>query len=131
MKYAYQAIFTEEQGKVLVSVPDLKGCFTFGDTLPEAIEMAEDAVSMWLYLTEKEHGEIPEPSRNLTANVGFVSYVYADTDEYRRQNETRAVKKTLTIPTWLNEKALAKNINFSQVLQNALIEQLGKYSVSG
>lgn len=124
MKYVYPAIFTEENGQYLVTVPDLSGCHTFGDTLSEAIEMARDAIAMWLCIAEDKKEELPAPSLNLMVNVGIVSYVDVDTIAYRKQTDNKAVKKTLSIPSWLNTQAELSGINFSNVLQNALIEQL-------
>lgn len=124
MKYVYPAIFTEENGQYLVTVPDLSGCHTFGDSLNEAIEMARDAMAMWLCIAEDKKEEIPVPSLNLTADDGIVSYVDVDTVAYRRQTDNKAVKKTLSIPSWLNAQAELSGINFSNVLQNALMEQL-------
>lgn len=124
MKYVYPAIFTEENGQYLVSVPDLKGCHTFGDSLSEAIEMARDAMAMWLCTAEDRKEEIPPVSMNVKADGGFVSYIDVDTIEYRRQTDSRAVKKTLSIPSWLNTQAELSGINFSNVLQNALIKEL-------
>lgn len=124
MKYVYPAIFTEENGQYLVSVPDLPGCHTFGDDLTEAIEMARDAMAMWLCIAEDKREEIPKSSVNLTVKNGFVSYVDVDTIAYRKQTDNKSVKKTLSIPSWLNNQAELSGINFSNVLQNALMEQL-------
>lgn len=124
MKYVYPAIFTEENGQYLVSVPDLPGCHTFGDDLNEAIEMARDAMAMWLCIAEDKKEEVPKSSRNLTTEKGFVSYVDVDTVVYRKCVDNKAVKKTLSIPSWLNTQAELSGINFSNVLQNALMEQL-------
>ena len=127
-KYAYPAIFTpEEDGSYSINFPDLEGCFTCGDTLEDGLEMARDALALVLYGYEKEEREIPKPSE-LTAfrlNVGeFVNYVVCDTMVYRKRNSNRAIKKTLTIPEWLNEAAMAMELNFSQVLQEALLMKL-------
>ena len=124
MKYVYPAVFTEENGQYLVSVPDLSGCHTFGDDLNEAIEMARDAMAMWLCIAEDRNEEIPQPSMRLVVDSGFVSFVDVDTIEYRKQTDNKAVKKTLSIPSWLNAQAERSGINFSNVLQNALMEQL-------
>lgn len=124
MKYVYPAVFTEENGQYLVSVPDLSGCHTFGDDLNEAIEMARDAMAMWLCIAEDKHEEIPQPSMGLVVDTGFISFVDVDTIEYRKQTDNKAVKKTLSIPSWLNSQAERSGINFSNVLQNALMEQL-------
>ena len=76
---------------------------------------------------EQNGEEIPEPTdpREIkTDNKSFVVMIACDTLDYRKFFENKAVKKTLTIPEWLNEMALKENINFSQTLQNALMEQL-------
>ena len=128
MKYVYPAIFTPlvEEGGYDVYIPDLPYCRTCGDTLADAIEMAEDAVSMWLWDAENKKEIIPPPSETLVHEAPqFVSFVKADTDAYRRLNDNRAVKKTLTIPAWLNTEAENAHINFSGVLQSALKERLG------
>lgn len=126
MKYVYPAIFTEEDGKCLVSVPDLSGCHTFGDDLGDAIEQVRDAAAMWLCIAEDNNEEIPKASRTIKAANGFISYVDVDTLAYRKRTDNRAVKKTLTVPQWLNEAAIRHNINFSETLQNALMEKLYK-----
>lgn len=127
MKYVYPAIFTPlEAGKFDVELPDLPGCRTFGEDLADAIFMAEDAASMWLWNAEIREETIPTASRQLQAPAPqFVNLIYADTDECRRKNDSRAVKKTLSIPGWLNDRAMRAGVNFSQVLQEALKERLG------
>lgn len=126
MKYAYPAIFTPVgNGEYDVKVPDLPGCRTCGKDLADAIFMAEDAVSMWLWDAECKSEAIPVSTPlPVVANPQFSNYVVADTDEYRRKNDNRAVKKTLTIPSWLNAQAEQAGVNFSQVLQDALKEKL-------
>ena len=126
MKYAYPAIFTPvQEGGYDVRIPDLPGCGTCGDDMADAIFMAEDAASMWLCDAENNAESIPAPSTSLSAcPPQVVSYIMADTDEYRRKNDNRAIKKTLSIPNWLNTKAIQAGINFSQVLQDALKEKL-------
>lgn len=127
-KYAYPAIFTpEENGMYSVLFPDLEGCFTCGDDLSDALYMAEDVLAFTLYDYEKEGKSIPEPSHREKIEVkdgDFVNYVRCDTIEYHRRNNNKAIKKTLTIPEWLNEEALEAGVNFSQVLQDALKEKL-------
>lgn len=128
MKYVYPAIFTEEkEGGYSVLFPDLEGCYTCGDDLNDAFEMAEDVLAFTLYHYESKGLEIPKPSYVNAVPRGkedFISLVPADTLEYQKMHNNKAVKKTLSIPEWLNELATEKNINFSQVLQNALKEQL-------
>lgn len=120
MKYVYPAIFTKEDGQYLVSVPDLSGCHTFGDTLSEAIEMARDAMSMWLCIAEDNKEEIPKPTIDLKCNDTIVSLIDIDTIAYRRKIDNKAVKKTLSIPSWLNTQAEIAGVNFSGILQEAL-----------
>ncbi|GHT56651.1 HicB family protein [Spirochaetia bacterium] len=130
MKYVYPAIFTPEDGNILVSVPDLPGLHTYGASLAEAIYMAQDAIEMWLWDAENKKEVIPKASdqadiaKRCKSFGQCVSLVVADTDEYRRQTETRAVKKTLSIPGWLNDKAEKANAPFSQILQQGLKEYL-------
>lgn len=128
MKYVYPALFTplKDEGGYDVYIPDLLYCRTCGDTLAEAIEMAEDAASMWLWDAENKKEEIPQPSETIEyEQPQFVSFVKADTGAYRRQYDSRAIKKTLTIPAWLNFEAEKAHVNFSGILQSALVEHLG------
>ncbi len=126
MKYVYPAIFVEDDGKIGVDIPDIKGCHTFGDNLTEAMEMAKDALEMMLVSYEDDNQDIPAPSKIKDINAdGFVSYVLADTDEWRREFDSKAVKKTLSIPSWLNFRAERADINFSQTLKEALCQKLG------
>jgi predicted RNase H-like HicB family nuclease len=126
-QYAYPAIFTQEDGGYSVMFPDIRNCFTSGETLPEAIEMAEDVLCMMLYDKEEAGEPIPAPSdiRQLTAEENsFLSLVSCDTIEYRKFHDNRAVKKTLSIPSWLNDMAERAGVNFSGTLQEALKQQL-------
>lgn len=128
-KYVYPAIFTkEENGSFSVEFPDIEGCFTCGDDLLDAIEMAEDALALMLYHYEQENRSIPEPSENIEVfdeGFQFVNYITCDTIGYQKRYNNKAVKKTLTIPEWLNEAAMRKGLNFSYILQNALKKELG------
>ena len=126
MKYAYPAILYPDDGKIGVAVPDLPGCYTFGDNEADALFMARDAVEMWLWHSENTGTEIPPASSIAVIAAqcnepdGYVSLIAADTDEYRRQHDARAVKKTLSIPAWLNHQAEQANAPFSQILQEGL-----------
>ena len=126
--YVYPAIFTrEENGQFSVSFPDIEGCYSGGDDLAEALELAEDALALMLYHYEKEAKEIPAPSSIEALDPGkdgFVNYVACNTLEYQRRKNNKAVKKTLTIPEWLNEAATSAGVNFSQLLQEAIINRL-------
>jgi predicted RNase H-like HicB family nuclease len=129
MKYAYPAVLTPDPGGGYTIVfPDLLGCVTEGDTLAETLYMATDALAGWLYCVKKQGKAIPAPSDIDSVAVApgeSVTLVWADVDAYRRAVEAYAVKKTLTIPSWLNVRAEAANVNFSQVLQDALQKRLG------
>ena len=93
----------------------------------DSLVMAKDVLALTLYGYEKDGKEIPVPSKSthLPLSEGeFISYVACDTLEYRKLYNSKAVKKTLTIPEWLNEAAMAMDINFSQVLQEALLSKI-------
>lgn len=124
MKYAYPAIFKQESGGLYsVEFPDIDGCVTSGESLPDAIEMAEDALCLMLCDMEEGGEKIPAPSAPKTVQAGtdaLVSLVCCDTLEYRKLYSNKAVKKTLTIPAWLNTMAERADLNFSSVLQEAL-----------
>ena len=127
-KYAYPAIFTaEEDGTYSITFPDLDGCYTCGDSLEDGIEMAEDALALTLYGYEKEGLEIPLASSPASLPVSeneFVNFIACDTMAYRKMYNNKAIKKTLTIPEWLNEAATSMGLNFSQVLQEALLSKI-------
>ena len=125
MKYVYPAILYPDDGKIGVTVPDLPGCHTFGNDVADALFMAKDAVEMWLWNAENENMTIPKASETLQTEKGeTVNLIAADTDEYRKANDTRAVKKTLSIPSWLNRQAEQANAPFSQILQQGLKDYL-------
>lgn len=128
MKYVYSAVFTQVDDGYSVELPDLPGCITGADTMADALAMIEDAGAMWLWDAENHGEEIPAPTpiEDIRTEEGQVkSLVLLDTDEYRRANENRAVKKTLTIPSWLNIEAERAGVNFSQILQDGLKARLG------
>jgi predicted RNase H-like HicB family nuclease len=126
-RYVYPAVFTAEEDGYSINFPDLESCYTCGDNLADGIVMAEDVLALTLYHYEKEGKSIPTPSepKDLELNENeFVNLIVADTIVYQKRYNTKAVKKTLTIPEWLNEMASKANINFSQLLQEALTEKL-------
>ena len=129
-KYIYPAVFTpEEKGMYSVCFPDLEGCYTCGEDLTEAIYMAEDALALMMYDYEMDNKPIPDPSPRECFDLKdgeFINMVICDTIGYQKRNNNKAVKKTLSIPEWLNEVAIANNANFSQILQEALMK---KYNV--
>ena len=128
-RYIFPAIFEPGERKgYTVNFPDLPGCITEGDTMEEALHMAKEALELHLYGMEEDGDEIPDPTRPEELNVpekSFVSLVEVWMPIIRDEMENKAVKKTLTIPKWLNDVAEKNNVNFSQVLQSALKEYLG------
>ena len=131
MKLIYPAIFSplEEMPGYCVTFPDLPGCVTQGESLEEAITMAADAAAGWV-LDEWEDGNpTPESSRLsdiITENAeDFVNLIVLDMDSYAEKYGQKAIRKNCTIPAWLNTMAERNGVNFSAVLQRALMEQLG------
>lgn len=95
--------------------------------MEDGIEMAEDALALVLYGYETDGKEIPAPSNPSTLTLSdwdFVNYIACDTMEYRKRYNSKAIKKTLTIPEWLSETATSMGVNFSQVLQEALMQKV-------
>ena len=126
-KYVYSALLEPEEGKFNVTFPDLDGCYTCGDDLQDALKMAHDALASYLTWEEDHHRDIPKASDPKTIHVPnnvIQTLIDIDTDIYRRLLSNRSVKKTLTIPEWMDEKGKAKGINFSKVLQDALEKEL-------
>lgn len=126
-KYLFPAIIEHAEDGYNVSFPDLEDCFTCGSTFEEAIEMANDVLPLMLSEMEDDGKRIPNPSKINPINLSpseIVSYVIADTDAYRKKYNNKSVKKTLSIPEWLNEEATKAGINFSKTLQDALKEKL-------
>lgn len=127
-KLFYPAVFHKaEEGGFWISFPDIPECLTQGETMNEAYEMAIEALGLALTDREKEHQPIPpasDPSSFSLEPNSFLVVVEFDMLAYKKRFNSRAVKKTLTIPEWLNEAAIDMGINFSQVLQEALMEKV-------
>lgn len=129
MLYIYPAYFyQEETGGYSVIFPDLNDLATCGETLEEALVMAEDALGLYLFTALKDHEPIPTPTQieNVPqdAEATFVNVVKLDMREYSKKHSDKAVKKTLSIPMWLNTLCEENNINFSKVLQEALLQKV-------
>ncbi len=125
MTLVYPAIFHQDNGSFWVEFPDLPSCHSYGETLVEAMENAKEALEGYC-LTVLENGKKPNPPseiRKICVNEEGAFSTLVDCKLTKTKNV--AVKKTLTIPAWLNDMAVSENINFSQTLQNALIEKLG------
>ena len=121
MKTAYPAIIHAEDEGYWVEFPDLEGCFSDGDTLADAASNASEALGMYICSLMERNIDVPRPSdpRSVHADDGMVTIVATEPLAYVKS--TKAVKKTLTIPEWLNIEAEKRHINFSSVLQQALI----------
>jgi predicted RNase H-like HicB family nuclease len=128
-QYIYPAIFhVEDNNGYSIEFPDLDGCFTCGNDLQDALYMAWDACAGWLSTAIKMNEPIPVASKIKDIKVSneqdFVNLISVNLLEYKKKTNTKSVKKTLSIPAWLNDIAEEHSVNYSKVLQNALIEQL-------
>ena len=127
-RYTYVAAFIPEpEGGFSVMFPQLPGCMTQGETFAEALEMAEEVLALYLESAEETGEEIPEPVYTGLDASGYLTplgYQFVTVSvwlpPYRDSKATKAVKKTLTIPAWLNAFAESEGINFSAVLQAGL-----------
>lgn len=137
MKKVYPVIMKKNGNDFLVFVPDME-IYTEGRDEFDAIVMARDAIGLKGIGLEDMNIALPEASsydkavslagkdadEDFDFSDGIVTFVDVDFDAYRNKYRNRAVKKNCTIPYWLNEKAEAMGLNFSKVLQNALMEQI-------
>ncbi|WP_186328138.1 type II toxin-antitoxin system HicB family antitoxin [Paenibacillus sp. 32O-W] len=128
--YRFWAVLHHDSEGISVRFPDLPGCNTCGDTAEEAHAAAREALEGYLYVMEQDNDPIPDPSpldsilKGLEENEAVCEVqVYMPT--VRDAMESRAVKKTLTIPKWLNDAAEQQHLNFSHVLQEGLKRNLG------
>jgi predicted RNase H-like HicB family nuclease len=137
MLSVYPACFFKEENGYSVIFPDLDGLATCGETLEESMKMAVDCLAGYIRWLERDGDDIPKPSpmsdidpvkiaHELDTEPGeyFVNMVSVDVDAYAKEHFDKSVRKTLTIPAWLNSAALEQGINFSQTLQEALIGKL-------
>lgn len=135
----YPACFYKEDDGYSVIFPDLNYLATQGDSFEEAMEMAVECLASYLYIAQRDGEDVPAPSSlvnidpvavakeldpDLPVGEAIVNLVSVDVAEYAKKHFEKSVKKTLSIPAWLNEAAVAQGVNFSQVLQRALKEQL-------
>ena len=123
MSFIYPAIFHEEDSSYWVDFPAMEGCQTFGDTVNNTMASAQEALSAYLLTLLEDGSELPKPSdiHSIKASDGFTSFVSCDIVP---NIGAKAVKKTLSIPEWMNERAVAMGINFSKTLQDALLAKL-------
>lgn len=127
-KLFYPALFHKaEEGGFWITFPDLPECMTQGDNMEDAYEMASDALGLAIVSRQDNQEALPVPSEPYAISQesdSFCVVIEFDLLSYQKKHNSRAVKKTLTIPEWLNEAAVSMNINFSQVLQDALIQKV-------
>ena len=137
MMSIYPACFFKEEKGYSVVFPDLHYLATYGKSESDAMAKAVECLAGYLYTFQQEGEELPEATaisdvsldevaRELQIDVeySFVNMVSVNVAEYAKMYFEKSVRKTLTIPAWLNEAALAKGINFSQTLRDALIEKV-------
>ncbi len=129
-KLTYLAVFEPTETGYSAYFPDIPGCMSYGVDFEEAQKQAVDALGLHIYGMEKDGDEIPVPSKTPqidpeTAEGYLVSLVTVFPDLVRNELDSRAVKTNTTIPAWLKELAEAKGVNYSQVLQTALMDYLG------
>ncbi len=123
----FPAIFTkmnDDGSYYIVDFIDLKNCTTEGETIQEAYYMAQNAMGLFL----DDLIKFPEPTLDFS-NIKldkdqFISFIGIDMNDYRKKFNNKSVKKTLSIPSWLDTLAEKENINFSQLLQEAIKEKL-------
>ena len=127
-RYVFPAIFDFAADGISIEFPDLPGCLPCAQDADEAIKNAKEAVALHLYGMENDGDEIPDPTPITQLHPEqnqAILLVEVLMPVYRNAIENRAVKKTLTIPKWLNDLAERERVNFSQVLQDALKKNLG------
>ena len=133
----YPACFFKDETGYSVVFPDLNWLATNGSTETEAMNMAVDCLAGYLYSLKNDGDQAPLASsigdvsldavaKELDAdtNGAFVNMVSVDVSEYAKEHFEKSVRKTLTIPAWLNVAAQEKKINFSQTLQEALLAKI-------
>ncbi len=127
-QYAFPAFFYfDDDDGISIEFPDLPGCLPCAHSQEEAFRNAKEALGLHLYGMERDNDLIPEPTpvAQLTPDEGgVVVLVEVFMPSVRERINNRSVNRTVTLPAWLNAAALEKNINFSQLLQDALKQQL-------
>lgn len=127
MKLIYPAVFHFEDNAYWVEFPDLPGCQSYGSTIQDTLDNAREALEVYAISLIENQEELPAASDISKLEIEkdcFASLVDIDLSAYFKK--AKAVKKTLTIPEWLNEAATEKGINFSQTLQDALMIKISQ-----
>lgn len=126
--YSYPAFFYFDDDGISIEFPDLPGCLSCAQSSEEAFQRAREALGVHLYGMEADKDDIPAPSPVASLHPdegGVVAMVEVFMPAVRERINNRSVNRTVTLPAWLNAAALERNINFSQVLQDALKRQIG------
>lgn len=132
-RYFYPAILHYQKNHILLTFPDFPECTVRAKSEEEALQEGKEVLALHLYTCEQEGINIPEPTKVNQLKVGsgeVIILVEIWMPPFRHTLAQRAVKKTLTIPKWLNDLAEEKGVNFSQVLQLALKKHLGVTDIS-
>lgn len=126
-KYVYPALFSYDEDGISIEFPDLPGCFSCADTDEEALYMAEDVLGLWMVELEEDNEEIPTPTNLKDIEVEDnqkTALISVWMPTVRKAINNKSIKKTLTIPQWLDIMAREKDINFSYILQEGLKKEL-------
>ena len=126
--YIFPAVLDFADDGISIEFPDLPGCLPCADSLETAVKNANEALKLHLFGMEEDNEDIPEPTPINEIRTGAnqsILLVDVFMPPFREKMHTKFVKKTLSIPSWLNAEAEHRGVNFSQVLQNALTEKLG------
>lgn len=121
----YPCIITQEDNIYYANFPDLENVFTDGETLEEVVENAKDVLKGMLFSMYKNDVEVPKPKRYRAKDDEILIYIEIWVEPLKDKANQQAIKKTLSIPKWLNDMAEQKSVNFSSVLQYALKQELG------
>lgn len=126
-RYIYPAIFDYANDGISIEFPDLPGCLSCADTDEEALYMAKDALGLWIDYMERENEDVPEPTSLLDIELednqkSVLIEVWMPT--VRNAIDNKPIRKTVTIPQWLDIMAREEDLNFSYILQEALKKEL-------
>lgn len=125
MKFIYPAIFHTEESSVWTEFPDLEGCQSFGDNIEEALENSREALEGYLITLLEESKKLPKACDITTINPGMSAFTtLIEAELSTRFAKQKSVKKTLSLPAWLNAAAEEAHVNFSAVLQKGLMDYL-------
>ena len=127
-RYLYPAVLTYEEGyEIAVTFPDLPGCATSGETDADAVAAGREALGLHLFGMEEDGDELPTPSqaKDIKLEDGeVIAMIDVFMPSVRLNQRNKAVNRTVTLPAWLNAKAVECGINFSQLLQDAIKREI-------